>query len=298
VNGHAEHGPASAGADRRRLALVLVVGSAITLVEVVSGVIAHSLVLLADAAHYFTDLFSLALALVAVTWAVRPADEQHSFGHGRAEVLAAFVNAVVLWVIVALLGAEAYLRLRSPVAVEGPIVLVVGGFTLAANLALARFLRTSDRSRMNVRAAYLHVLSDVLGSAAAVAAGALIYLWRIELADPIASLLVAALVAVFAYRLSRESVNILLEGTPAHLDPSEVERTLRTVPSVRSVHDLHLWTLGSGAESMSVHVVLQEPPRDDRVAHEIDRLVRERFRIRHSTIQVEAPDCPCGVAAH
>ena len=284
--------------DRRRLALVLVAGTVLTAVELVAGLVARSLVLLADAAHYFTDLAAVSLALAASAWALRPADARHSFGHARGGILAAFLNAILLWGIVALLVVEAYLRLRAPVGVDAPIVIAVGAGTLGANVGLAWFLRRGAAGNLNVRAASLHLLSDGAGSAAAVAAGVVIYVWGFALADPLATLAVAALIAVFALRLSRETANILMEGTPPGLDPAEVERSIRELPRVRSVHDLHLWTVGSGSDTMSVHVVLDAPPADDRVIHAVQELVRRRFRIRHATVQVEAPDCPCGIAAH
>jgi len=290
--------PPRVGADRRRLAIVLLAGAVITAVELVSGLVAHSLVLLADAGHYFADLASLGLALTASTWAMRPADRQHSFGHGRGGILAAFLNAVLLWGIVGILVFEALVRIQHPVAVDAPVVVGVGAFTLGANLALALFLRGGVTTNLNLRAAYLHLVSDGLGSAAAIAAGLVIARWGVLLADPIATLAVAALLALFALRLSRDTANILMEGTPAHLDPAEVERSIRSVPSVRSVHDLHLWTLGSGSEAMSVHVILDGLPSGDRVTHAIQELVRDRYQIRHATVQVEAPDCPCGIAAH
>ncbi len=291
-------GSERAGGGVRLLALVLGVGALLTVVEIGAALYSRSLVLLADAGHYATDLLSIGIALLAATWASRPADAQHSFGHARAAVLAAFVNAVLLWGVAAALVYEAYLRLLSPQPVAGDWVVAIGAVTLVANLLLALYLRRQQGSNLNLRAVSVHLLSDGLGSAAAIGAGLLVVLRGDEWADPVASLFVAGLIVVFAARLTRQTVDILIEGTPVHLDPAEVEASLLGLPLVRSVHDLHLWTLGAGSDSMSVHVVLERPPSDDRVVHEIQRLARERFRIRHATIQVEDPDCPCGVAPH
>lgn len=293
-----EHLSEFARQNRRRLLVVLIAGSAVAAVELIGGFAANSLVLLADSAHYFADVVALALAFAAVTWSSRPADSAHSFGHGRGEVIAALMNALILWGLAALFVVEAYLRFRAPTPVQGPVVLIVGLFSLASNLVLARVLSHGGGSNINMRAAYLHIVSDTMGSLSAVAAGALILFARIQVADPVASLFVAGLIGFFAFRLSRETLNILLEGTPTHIDPAEVERSLQGVPNVQSIHDLHVWTLTSGSEAMSVHVVLDSEPKDDRVTHIVQEIARERFRIRHATIQVEAPNCQCGGQPH
>lgn len=293
-----EHLSAFARENRRRLLVVLIAGSAVAMVELVGGFAANSLVLLADSGHYFADVAALALALAAVTWSSRPADSAHSFGHGRGEVIAALMNALILWGLAVLFVVEAYLRFRAPTPVQGPVVLIVGLFSLVSNLVLTRVLSVGGRSNINMRAAYLHIFSDTMGSLSAVAAGALILFARIQVADPVASIFVAGLIGFFAFRLSRETLNILLEGTPTHIDPAEVERSLQGVPNVQSIHDLHVWTLTSGSEAMSVHVVLDREPKDDRVTHIVQEIARERFRIRHATIQVEAPNCQCGGQPH
>lgn len=293
-----EHLRAFARENRRRLVIVLLAGSAIAAVELIGGFYANSLILLADSGHYFADVVALALALAAVAWSSRPADSAHSFGHGRGEVIAALLNALILWGLAILFVIEAYMRFRSPTTVQGSTVLIVGLFSLVSNVVLARFLSGRGHSNINMRAAYLHIVSDAVGSLSAVAAGLLILFARIQLADPVASLLVAGLIGFFAFRLSRETLNILLEGTPTHIDLAEVERSLRGIPSVESIHDLHVWTLTSGSEAMSVHVVLDSEPKDDRVIHVAQEIARDRFRIRHATIQVEAPNCQCGGQPH
>jgi len=284
--------------NRRRLVLVLVAGGIIAAIELAAGLTARALVLVGDATHYFADLLSLGLALAAVTWGMRPADSVHSFGHRRGEVLAAAGNAVLLWGLVAYLAALAIGLIRAPVPVSGAIVVVVGAGTLAANLVLARALGGGAAGNLNVRAAYLHIVSDALGSLAAVAAGLGVFLFRFNLADPIAALVVTGLIAVFAARLTRDVVHTLMDSTPRHIDPHAVEQCLRSVGGVRSVHDLHIWSLGPGVEALSAHVVLGATPTDDRVTHTIQEAVGRLFRIGHVTIQVEAPDCPCAGQPH
>lgn len=284
--------------NRRRLLFVLVAGTVIMAAEVWGALFANSLVLLADAVHYATDLFALLLAFVAVTWATKAATKRKTFGYHRAEVVAAFINALALWAISLYFVWEAVQRIRDPPQVGGAVVLAVGGFTLVANGFLAWVLHRASARNINLQAAYLHILSDVLGSAAALMAGALISLKGWHVADPILTLFVSALIVVFAWRLTQQTLHILLEGSPSHADPGKVAAALLSVPSVRGVHDLHVWTLTDGMDSVSAHVVLDAPAKDDRVSHEIQRRLREDFRISHVTVQVEDPDCPCDTLEH
>ena len=277
--------------DRRRLAIVLVGGVTVMLVEVVAGIAANSLVLLADAAHYATDVGAVLLALVAVAWAQRPADARRSFGHHRAEVLAAFTNGLALLGVSAVLAWEAIERLRDPPHVEGPLVAVVGGLSLVANAALALLLRR--RAGVNMRAAYVHLLSDVLGSAAAVAAGLAVHYGGWDIADPLLTIFVTLLIVGFTIRLLRESGHILMQGTPAHLDPVAIASGLRTLPGVRDVHDLHVWHIATGLDSLTAHLVLDQPPNGDLMLHAAMRHLREQHGIRHVTLQLESPGCPC-----
>lgn len=284
-----------AARNRRELLLALGVGMLIMTTQVVGGLLANSLVLLADAAHYFTDLLGLLLALVAVTIAGRPASRRKSFGWHRAEVVAAFLNALALWGISAYFLYEAVDRLRSPPEVRGPIVALVGGGTLLANAFLAWRLRRASGRNLNMRAAYLHILSDALGSAAALAAGLAVHYFGLHVADPLLTLFVTLLIVVFTWRLTSQTLHILLEGTPEHLDAAEIATELRAIGGVADIHDLHVWSLTSGVEALSVHVVIDTArvqERDD-VAQAVHRALLDRFHIRHATVQVEAPGgCP------
>ena len=293
---HDHHGHAHGGeGTQRRLLFVAVAGGLIALAEVAGGLAANSLVLLADAAHYAADVAAVLLAFAAVRFASRPANASKTFGYKRAEVLAAFVNAAALWGLSAYFAYEAYRRIVAPPEVAGPLVLAVGAATLVANGALAFVLSRGQRN-LNVRAAYLHVLSDVLGSAAALVAGGLVTWFGWQLADPVLTIFVTILILVFTFRLTRDTLHILLEGTPRHIDVDEVQEAIRAVAPVQDVHELHLWSLTSGSDVLTVHVVLDAPPQGDAIAHEIHRTLREKFHIDHVTVQVESPACPCDMA--
>ncbi|MBI2078207.1 MAG: cation transporter [Euryarchaeota archaeon] len=191
------------------------------------------------------------------------------------------------------------LRLRARRGtVDGRVVAAIGAVSLGANLALAALLKRGTGDNLNVRAAYLHIVSDALGSAAALAAGAAVYFWGLHVADPILTLLITVLILVFTWNLTRQTLHILLEGAPAHAHPDEISAALRGVPGVRDVHDLHVWTLASGVDSVSAHVVLHGTPKDDSVSHVIHRELRGRYGIDHVTVQLEDPDCLCETTRH
>ncbi len=290
-----DHAP-GAQSNRTRLLIVMACGLAVMAAEVVGGLAANSLVLLADAAHYATDVLAVGVAFLAITVAMRPATAARTFGYKRAEVLAAFVNAAALWGLSAYFLYEAYRRLRAPPGVDGTLVMAVGAFTLVANVLLALALRRGGDHNLNVKAAYLHILSDALGSAAALAAGALVRLYGWTWADPALTVFVTLLILVFTWRLTRETLHILLEGAPRHVDMEDLETTLRAMAPVQEIHELHVWSLSSGADVLSVHVVLDRSPQGDQITHDIHEAIRERFRIDHVTVQVESPDCPCEMA--
>jgi cobalt-zinc-cadmium efflux system protein len=296
AGGHA-HPPVSARSprdDRRRLAFVAAVGTVVMSVEVAAGLRANSLVLLADAGHYATDLASVLLALLAAHWALRPPTSRKTYGYARAEVLMAFVQAIALWTVSLVFVWQAVIRLRDPPSVDGPLVYTVGAATLVVNAGLAWVLRAGPVQGINLRAAYLHVLSDVLGSAAAVAAGLAVHFGGWAIADPLLTLFTTLLILAFTWRLTRQSLHILLEGTPVHIEAPGVEAAVRAVPGVQDVHDLHIWTHTTGIESLTAHVVARE-------GEGVGRAVREALRgfgIEHITIQVESPDAPCDTVRH
>jgi len=285
AHGHA-HVP-SAGADRRWLAVALALIAGFMAVEVVAGVLAGSLALLSDAAHMLTDAGAIGLALVAARLAARPARGPFTFGLGRAEILSAQVNGASLLVLAAVIGWEAVRRLADPPAVEGGIVIAVGAAGALVNLAAAWALSRAERQSLNVAGARAHVLADLYGSVAAVAAGVLIAATGFLAADGIAALLVAGLMLRSGWGLVRDASRVLLESAPRGTSPAEIGRAMAGHPGVIEVHDLHVWEVTSGFAALSAHVLV--PPGEDCHARreELEGLLHDRFGIEHTTLQVE-----------
>jgi cobalt-zinc-cadmium efflux system protein len=270
------------------LALVLLYMGA----EVVGGLLTNSLALLADAGHMFSDAGSLALALFAMWIARKPRSPGKTFGYHRTEVLAALANGLTLVVIAVYIVFEAVERFESPQEVDGATMMWIAVGGLVVNLLGLKILHGGQDESLNLRGAWLHVMADALGSVQAIAAGALIWAFGWDIADPIASVLIALLVFGSSWPLLRDATNVLLEGTPAHIDSGEVTKALEAVDGVLGIHDLHIWTITSGFESLSVHVRVKGREGADVLA-EIRELVRERFDIEHSTVQVEGEE-GCG----
>jgi cobalt-zinc-cadmium efflux system protein len=270
----------------RRLRAALAVTAVFLVVEVVGGWLSNSLALLADAGHMLTDVAALALSLFVAWFSRQPASPEKTYGYLRWEVLAAFLNGATLLLISVWIVWEAMLRLREPEPVATGLMLIVAVAGLVVNLIAARMLHSSGTSSLNVRAAYLHVLSDLLGSVGTVAA-AMVIRWTGWLeADPIASLLMALLILRGAWRVVRESVDVLLEATPSHISLGSVRAQLEAIPGVESVHDLHVWTVTSGLVAMSVHAIVREPERHQHVLEHVHDAMR-LFGIEHVTVQLE-----------
>lgn len=284
-HGEAERPGRSAG-NRKRLTAALVLVILYMAAEVVGGIVSGSLALLADAGHMLSDAGSLGLALFALWFARRPAPTERTYGYYRAEILAALGHGATLVAVAIWIFYEAFQRFRDPPAVEGGLMLLIAAGGLLVNLAGLWILRGGKDENLNVRGAWLHVLADALGSVQALAAGVLILVFDWRLADPIASLLIAALVAFSAWRLSREAVAVLMEGAPGHIDVDEVRDAIVSMDGVEGVHDLHIWTISSGFVALSCHVVAPGR-RHGAILSELGRLLDERFGIRHTTIQVE-----------
>lgn len=272
--------------NTRRLALTLVLVVAYMVAEVVGGVISNSLALLADAGHMLSDAASLGLALAAMWIARRPRTSSHTFGFHRAEILAALVNGATLLVIAVFIVREAWQRFQDPPEVQGGLMLAVAAGGLAVNLAGLALLHGGREESLNVRGAWLHVLTDTLGSVQAMVAGALILAFGWGWLDPLASVLIALLVVWSAWSLLRDAVNVLLEAAPENLDTREIESSLLGIAGVTEVHDLHVWTITSGFVALSVHVVV-DGRAPDNVLWQIREELRSRFGIEHSTVQVE-----------
>lgn len=258
--------------------------------EAVGGWLTNSLALLADAGHMLTDVAALSLTLAAIWFAARPATPQKTFGYYRYEILAAFINGIALVLISFWVIYEALERWSSPPEVKGLglTLIAVGG--LLVNLFAAYLLHGDHTHDLNMRGAWLHVIGDALGSVMAITAGVLIIAFGWVWADTVGSVLISLIIIFGAWRLIRDSVNVLLEGTPAHINLTAVEAAIRKTPEVEDVHDLHVWTITSGMEALSVHVVHQEKVSQAVLLRNIRKKLHDEFGIDHLTIQMETPE--------
>jgi len=276
---------------RRRLTLALAITAVVMVVEFIGGWLSGSLALLADAAHMLADVAALGLALIAAWIAQRPATPERSFGFMRLEILAALVNGAVLFAIAIGIGVEAWQRLRVPQLVNGALLLAVAAVGFVANLAATVVLHRGHEHSLNQRGAYLHVLGDLLGSVGALIAGVIVLASGWVMADPIISVLIGGLVLVSAWRLVKESSDVLLEAAPRHIALSDVHERIASVPGVESVHDLHLWTVTSGVVAMSGHLVVKNPTDNQPVLEEVQERM-QALGINHVTVQLERePTC-------
>ena len=292
VHGHGHGHTVTAGAaNSRRLAVVLGMMLAVAVVQVIGAGFSGSLALLADAGHTVTDSFGVALALAAVWLAARPATDERTFGYQRAEILAAAVNALVLFVLCGFIVVEAVDRLQRPADVSGVGVVVVAAFGLAMNIGALFVLRSGAKESLNVKGAYLEVISDALASVGVIAGGAVVWLTGWTRVDTLVSLGIAAIIVPRAWTLLREAVHILLEATPKDMDLAEVREHLLGHPAVLDVHDLHAWTITSGVPVMSAHVVVAEEHLRDtgRMLDELHACLTGHFDVEHSTLQLEPP---------
>jgi cobalt-zinc-cadmium efflux system protein len=285
-----KHPHSGSGASRGRLKLVLALTIVYMLAEAIGGFLSNSLALLSDAGHMLTDVAAIALAMLALWFASRPATHQKTYGYYRMEILAALANGVALVVISLLIFLEALQRIRAPEAVRGLEVTIIGAGGLVVNGISASLLHRESRENLNMRAAFLHVVSDAIGSLGAVVAGLLIWLKGVLIADPLISIGIAVLIVYGSWQLIRDAVNVLLEGTPAHIDIAAVIGAMRRVSGIREVHDLHVWTISSGKDALSAHVTITPGASHKSVLDALHECLRAEFNIGHLTIQVESPD--------
>jgi cobalt-zinc-cadmium efflux system protein len=278
-------------ADRRALAVALALIVAFMGGEIAAGIVAHSLALLADAGHMLTDAAALALALVAASLAGRPPRGRWTFGFSRLEVLAAQAYGIALALVGVWIVYSAVRRLVHPSEVRGGLVLATALVGVAVNLGATAALARGRRGSLNVRAAFLHVATDLAAFAATAAAGALVLATGRDRFDPIASLLVAALLFWSSGGLLRESTRIFVEGSPGEVDPATVGRALVAHPHVVEVHDMHVWTVTSGFPALSAHVLVEQGADCHGLRRELERLLADRFELTHTTLQVDhAPE--------
>jgi cobalt-zinc-cadmium efflux system protein len=288
VHGRHTHG----SRHKRQLLAVFGLTASFLVVELAVGLWTGSLALLADAVHMLVDAGGVLLSLLAVWFAERPATPAKTYGYYRVEILAALVNGVVLCVMAVAILVTTYERLWQPRPVPGGPILAVAVLGLAVNLAGLWLLHRGAGESLNVRSAYLEVLGDAISSGIVIAAGLVIILTGWAVVDPVAGALIALFILPRTWSLLRQTVNVLLEGAPPHLDVTQIEDALRDAAGVRRVHDLHVWTLTSGREAMSAHVVVEGGVRSDKILEDLHVILHARFGIDHTTIQIETEPAP------
>ena len=258
--------------------------------EAVGGWYTRSLALMADAGHMLADVAALSLALMAVWFSARPATSRKTFGYYRLEILAALINGVALVVISLYIFYQAYERWSHPPEVDSNVMVIIAFGGLLVNVVCAWMLHGDHRDDLNVRGAWLHIIGDALGSVGAITAGALMTLYGWYTADPLFSVIICLLIIWSSWNLIRESTNVLLEGTPAHINLAAVEDAILETDGVRDVHDLHIWTITSGREALSAHVIHIETISQPDLLRELRAKLHNRFGVDHLTIQMETPD--------
>jgi cobalt-zinc-cadmium efflux system protein len=289
--GHAGHDHTT-GANEKSLKIAFGLTLAFLVVELVGGIVAQSLALLSDAAHMFTDTAALAIALLAIRTAKRPADKRRTFGYHRFEILAATFNAMLLLVVAVYILWEAWLRIEAPLEIQSNLMLGIAVIGLAVNLISMKVLRDGQEKSLNVKGAYLEVWADMIGSIGVIVGAGLIKFTGWAWIDSAVAILIGLWVVPRTMTLLKSSINILLDGVPEDIDIEKVEAALRGVPGVRSFHDLHVWAVTSGKTTLTVHLVV-EPSVDGEGT--VLPVVRERlardFGLRHITVQCESVPC-------
>ncbi|MES2345762.1 MAG: cation diffusion facilitator family transporter [Chlamydiota bacterium] len=254
--------------------------------EIIGGWLANSLALIGDALHMFTDVGALLLGVIVVKISARPSTHIMSYGYHRAEILGALASAASLWALCGVLIYESIGRLIRPEEVEGPVVFIIASFGLIANLIMMRILHHGQSHSLNVRAAYLHVLGDLLGSVGVIASGVIIWLTGWYTIDPIVTMFFSIVILWSSGKMIKQSVRILMESTPEHIDPLAIHKDLLTISTVTEVHDLHVWSVSSKKTALSAHIIANDTHLALQEAH---RIIEKNYQIHHMTIQVEHP---------
>ncbi len=284
---HADHDHQEHGAIPKALIRAIVVTLTFMLVELAGGYYSNSLALMSDGAHMALDAAAMIFSLFVFWMSRRPATPEMSFGYYRVEILGALASGLVIWLLAGFLIYSAFERIQSPPDVQGPVVFVIAAVGLAANLLSMRVLHKTQKDNINVRAAYLHLLTDCLGSVGAVISGAVLSFTGWNAIDPIITFVIAALMLYSSWQLVKDSVGILMESTPGSVNPGSVLKSLETIPGVQEVHDLHIWAVSSGRLALSVHLISAE---GEKVLSAANELLKAEYQIKHTTIQVEHPE--------
>ncbi|MBD1382831.1 cation diffusion facilitator family transporter [Metabacillus arenae] len=289
-HGHHHHG----SKNKKALKLSFIIIATFMIVEVIGGILTNSLALISDAGHMLSDAAALGLSFLALTFGEKEASLSKTFGYKRFEILAAFINGITLIAISIYIFWEAYKRILSPPEVISGGMLIVSFIGLVVNIAAAFILMRGDKDdNLNVRSAFLHVLGDLLGSIGAIVAALLIMFFGWSLADPIASVLVAILIIVSGFRVTRDSFHILMEGAPHNIKVEEVKNALLTVSGVNNVHDLHIWSITSDFPALSCHVVVEPGTGYQDIVTEVTRVLQDNFHLEHTTIQIDIDGQAC-----
>jgi len=286
-HGHSGSHAHARGQAPKAIIAAMVVTLIFMVVELIGGWLANSLALISDGAHMLTDVGAMLLSLFAIWIARRPYSGSMSFGYHRAEILGALVSGLLIWAIAGVLVYEAFARLVQPPEVQGKIVFVVATIGLLANFLSMKMLHSSKEHSINVRAAYLHLFSDALGSIGAIIAGLVLWLTGWRMIDPIVTFFFAVLMILSSWSLLREAVEVLMESTPRWIRVDQIRKELLTIPNVTEVHDLHIWTVSTGRLALSVHLIAGAGKNVLSAANE---LLRSKYGIAHTTIQVEDPE--------
>jgi len=271
---------------RKALNIALIIASIFMVVEVAGGIAANSLALISDALHLFTDVGALGLSLIVLKIAHLPSTPKMSYGYHRAEILGALASALSLWVLCGVLIYEAIIRLISPPEVKGPIVFIIAIIGLAANLMMMRTLHSSQEHNINIRAAYLHVLGDLLGSVGVILGGAILWMTHWNPIDPIISILFSLGIVYGSGKIIKQTISILMESTPEGVNPQAIQKDLKSIPGVKEIHDLHIWSVSTKKIALSAHLVAKDTHTALKEAHQI---IEKNHGISHMTIQVEDP---------
>jgi len=275
---------------KRKLTIALAIASAITLLEFFGGLLSNSIALLSDAGHVLSDVIAIALSLVAIRLASRQHTQKLTYGYHRAEVLAALANGIMLAIIAAILFREAYTRLLNPPSIDVPILLGVATIGLAANISMAFILKDAQKTSIGARSAFLHVFYDTISSIGVIIAGVIVAVTQIFVVDPIIAFMIAGLIVRGAVSILKESIHILLEGAPSGVNLQKIITEIKNVNGVQDIHDLHVWTISSGLNACSGHIIVKDQMVSEsaRIIDEIGTILKTKFKISHTTIQIES----------
>lgn len=280
----------NSSSTKRKLTIALAIASVITLLEFFGGLLSNSIALLSDAGHVLSDVMAITLSLFAIRLASREHTQKLTYGYHRAEVLAALANGIMLAIIAAVLFREAYMRLLNPPSIDISILLGVATIGLAANISMAFILKEAQKTSIGARSAFLHVFYDTISSVGVIIAGVIVAVTQIFVVDPIIAFMIAGLIVRGAVSILKESIHILLEGAPSGINLQKIIAEIKNVNGVQDIHDLHVWTISSGLNALSGHIIVKDQMVSEsaRIIDEIGTILKTKFKISHTTIQIES----------